>query len=116
MDHLKNKRSDRIARFGGRLCRICAIALLLAVLLAVPAMASGGEDSGPLQVLNNLTDFVFSGIRAIGIIVLGWGVVQIGMSIQSHDPSQRSQGFLCAFGGLIITFAREILTLIGVSV
>ena len=51
--------------------------------------------------------------KAIGIIILGWGVVQVGMSIQSHDASQRTQGLLCLFGGLLITFAKEILTLIG---
>jgi len=38
----------------------------------------------------------------------------VGMSIQSHDASQRSQGFLCLFGGLVIAFAKEILSLIGV--
>ena len=48
------------------------------------------------------------------IIILGWGVVQVGMSIQSHDASQRTQGFLCLFGGLMIAFAKEILTAIGV--
>ena len=55
---------------------------------------------------------MFSLIRAIGMILLGWGIVQIGMSLQSHDPSQRSNGFLTLAGGLIITFAKEILDLI----
>lgn len=45
--------------------------------------------------------------------ILGWGIVQVGMSIQSHDASQRTQGFLCLFGGLMIAFAKEILTAIG---
>ena len=43
------------------------------------------------------------------MILLGWGVVQVGLSFQSHDPSQRSQGFLTLAGGLVITFAKEIL-------
>ena len=51
--------------------------------------------------------------KAIGIIILGWGIVQVGMSIQSHDASQRTQGFLCLFGGLMIAFAKEILSAIG---
>ena len=68
----------------------------------------------PLAIVNNLSDFVFSLIRAVGVILLGWGVVQVGLSFQSHDPSQRSQGFLTLAGGLVITFAREILALIGV--
>lgn len=37
------------------------------------------------------------------------------MSVQSHDASQRTQGFLCLFGGLLIAFAKEILTTIGVA-
>lgn len=94
--------------------KICALwtALVLSVcLFTVPAYATGAD---PLAVVNNLSDFIFSCIKAIGIIILGWGVVQVGMSIQSHDASQRSQGFLCLFGGLVIAFAKEILTTIGV--
>ena len=74
------------------------------------AYAAGGD---PLTIVNNLSDFIFSVIKAIGIIILGWGIVQVGMSIQSHDASQRTQGLLCLFGGLLIAFAKEILTLIG---
>ena len=39
-------------------------------------------------------------------------VVQIGLSLKSHDPSQRANGFLTLAGGVIITFAKEILDLI----
>ena len=66
----------------------------------------------PLQAVTNLSDFVFALIRAVGIIILAWGVVQVGLSFQSHDPSQRSQGFLTLAGGIVITFAKEILNLI----
>ena len=34
------------------------------------------------------------------------------LSLKSHDPSQRANGFLTLAGGVIITFAKEILTLI----
>ena len=77
--------------------------------LATPAAATGGD---PLAVVNNLSEFIFSLIRAIGLILLGWGIVQVGLSLQSHDPSQRSNGFLTLAGGIIITFAKEILTMI----
>lgn len=83
---------------------------LAACVLTVPALAA--DD--PLTIVSNLSDFIFSCIRAIGVIILGWGVVQVGLSIQGHDASQRSQGFLCLFGGMLIAFAREILTAIGV--
>ena len=85
--------------------------MALTVCMAFNVMA----DGDPLTVVNNLSTFIFGLIRAVGIIILAWGVVQVGMSFQSHDPSQRSQGFLTLAGGLVITFAKEILTLIGVS-
>ena len=83
---------------------------LAAVILTmgVPVSASGD----PIAVVNNLSDFIFGLIRAVGIILLGWGIVQVGLSFQSHDPSQRSNGFLTLAGGLVITFAKEILNLI----
>ena len=85
-------------------------ALVLSLcLFTVPASAAGGD---PLDIVNNLSDFIFSIIKALGVIILGWGIVQVGMSIQSHDASQRTQGFLCLFGGLMIAFAKEILTAI----
>ena len=68
--------------------------------------------SDPIAVVNNLSDFIFGLIRAVGLILLGWGIVQVGLSLQSHDPSQRSNGFLTLAGGVVITFAKEILTLI----
>lgn len=82
--------------------------IIIFVFVATPVRA----ESDPLTVINNLSNFMFSLIRAIGMILLGWGIVQIGMSLQSHDPSQRSNGFLTLAGGLIITFAKEILNLI----
>lgn len=66
----------------------------------------------PLSVVNNLSTFIFSLIRAIGLILLGFGIVQVGLSLKSHDPSQRANGFLTLAGGIIITFAKEILDLI----
>ena len=83
---------------------------LAACVLTVPALAA--DD--PLTIVSNLSDFIFSCIRAIGVIILGWGVVQVDVSVQGHDASQRSQGFICLFGCLVIAFAREILTAIGV--
>jgi hypothetical protein len=77
--------------------------------MAVPALAASGE---PLTVISNLSDFIFGLIRAVGMILLGFGVVQVGLSLKSHDPSQRANGFLTLAGGVIITFAKEILDLI----
>lgn len=105
------KHATLTSRAKARRCMGVWTAFVLSVcLFTVPALAA--DD--PLTIVNNLSDFIFSCIKAIGIIILGWGVVQVGMSVQSHDASQRTQGFLCLFGGLLIAFCKEILTTIGV--
>lgn len=90
--------------------RFFAALILCLTLCTVPALAA--DD--PLTIVNNLSDFIFSCIKTVGVIILGWGIVQVGMSVQSHDASQRSQGFLCLLGGLLIAFAKQILSAIGV--
>ena len=96
----------------GKAGRIGFAVYAAAVLCAfcLPCNVFAADD--PLTVVNNLSTFIFSLIRAVGMILLGWGIVQVGLSFQSHDPSQRSQGFLTLAGGLVITFAKEILDLI----
>ena len=68
--------------------------------------------SDPLTVVNNLSEFLFGLIRAVGMIMLAFGIVQVGLSLKSHDPSQRANGFLTVAGGIIITFTKEILLMI----
>lgn len=88
----------------------CTMILMGALVFGMSTTAFAADD--PLTVVNNLSDFIFGLIRAIGMILLGFGIVQVGLSLKSHDPSQRANGFLTLAGGIIITFAKEILTLI----
>ena len=83
---------------------------IVAVFVAQASNVFASDE--PLTVINNLSDFVFGLIRAVGMIILGFGVVQVGMSLKSHDPSQRANGFLTLAGGVVITFAKEILNII----
>lgn len=101
MKQLKNKNTIR---------KVFTLYAAVVLCLCLPTVAFAEGD--PLTVINNLSTFIFSLIRAVGMILLGWGIVQVGLSFQSHDPSQRSQGFLTLAGGLVITFAKEILDLI----
>lgn len=87
--------------------------MLLAVLLILTASTNTVFAAGdPLTTINNLSTFIFSAIKAIGLILLGFGIVQIGLSLKSHDASQRANGFLTFFGGVIIAFAKDILDMI----
>lgn len=109
----QNKKTTKLPvpgklRKGFRCYCLAVWTLTLLVGMSVTAFAAGD----PLAVVNNLSDFIFSLIRAVGLILLGWGIVQVGLSLQSHDPSQRSNGFLTLAGGIVITFTKEILTMI----
>ena len=84
------------------------IALITVNTFITPVYAA--ED--PVAVINNFSDFMFGMIRAIGMILLGFGIVQVGLSLKSHDPSQRANGFMTVAGGIVITFAKEILNII----
>ena len=100
-------------RFERRAKHIYSVAacLTMAVVLAInPAFAAPTGDA--LSAVSNLSDFIFSLIRAIGLILLGYGILQVGLSFQSHDPSQRSNGILTIAGGIVIVFTKEILNLI----
>ena len=93
------------------LSRMLLIVFFIITLFVAQASQVFAADD-PLAVINNLSTFIFGIIRAIGMILLGWGIVQVGLALKSHDPSQRANGFLTLAGGVIITFAKEILDLI----
>ena len=101
-------------KFQRRAKRLYALLVCLALAMAVTIMPAFAAPAGGdhLDVVSNLSDFIFSLIRAVGLILLGYGILQVGLSLQSHDPSQRSNGMLTIAGGIVITFTREILTLI----
>ena len=51
-----------------RLYSIFASVFFMLAVFVVPAFAADGD---PLAVVNNLSDFIFSLIRAVGLILLG---------------------------------------------
>lgn len=106
----QNKNTTKLP-MGKKSKRAMAVyAALVLCLTCFTTTAFAAND--PITVVNNLSDFIFGLIRAVGMILLGFGIVQIGLSLKSHDPSQRANGFLTLAGGVVITFAKEILTLI----
>lgn len=107
----KQKKETRRLPMGKKSKRAFAVYAAL-VLMFGCFTTTAFAASDPLTVINNLSEFIFGLIRAIGMILLGFGIVQVGLSLKSHDPSQRANGFLTLAGGVIITFAKEILTLI----
>jgi len=109
----RHNKSERLSmtRYTKKCFKIYVIIILmLTILLSFGSVALANND--PLAVINNLSDFIFGLIRAIGLILIGFGIVQVGMSLKSHDPTQRANGFLTLAGGIVITFTKEILSVI----
>lgn len=104
------KKNNKIEKATIILRKTKYVMLTLAVVMSL--MTNTVLAADPLATINSLSDFIFSAIKAIGLILLGFGVVQIGLSLKSHDASQRANGFLTFFGGVIIAFAKDILDMI----
>ena len=104
------KFKNGLGKKGYKRFKIFAFALMLLAIGGTSTVVLAADD--PLSVVNNLSNFIFGLIRAVGMIILGFSIVQIGLSIKSHDPSQRANGFLTLAGGIVITFAKEILNMI----
>ena len=105
--------------------------LLLCLAIAVPAWLLGRKFAvvgGPVisillgmivgMFLKNRAPFD-AGIKFTSkkilqwaVILLGFGIVQIGLALKSHDAGQRAQGFMTFFGGVVIYFAKDILDMI----
>ena len=86
------------------------IGYVIALNVAQQVQAFAADD--PISIVNNLSNFIFGLIKAVGMIILGFGIVQVGMSLKSHDPTQRANGIMTLAGGVVITFAKEILNII----
>lgn len=107
---VKNNKLERVNKIKKGF-RIYSMAVML-IGLTIGTSTNVLAANDPIAVVNNLSDFIFGLTRAIGLIISGYAIVQIGLSFSTHDPSQRANGFMFFAGGLIITFAKEILNMI----
>ncbi len=106
---MKKIKIERVTRVLKNAKKILVGIMVIMSIMTNTVLAAAGD---PLATINSLSDFIFSAIKAIGLILLGFGIVQIGLSLKSHDASQRANGFLTFFGGVIIAFAKDILDMI----
>jgi hypothetical protein len=104
-------KEKNVKRSRKNLVKVLFIVVYVVALFVAQATNVFAADD-PIAVVNNLSDFIFGLIRAVGMIILGFGVVQVGMSLKSHDPTQRANGIMTLAGGIVITFAKEILNII----
>lgn len=70
------------------------VALIMVSAITTPIYAA----NDPVTVVNNFSDFMFGMIRAIGMILLGFGIVQVGLSLKSqwvYDSCWWNRDYLC---------------------
>lgn len=109
---MENKRKEILKRFLKKTLKRGAIIIGYVIALNVAQQVQAFAADDPISIVNNLSNFIFGLIRAVGMIILGFGIVQVGMSLKSHDPTQRANGIMTLAGGIVITFAKEILNII----
>ncbi len=118
-----NRKNSRKVNLHKSLRVVLAIALCLAMVLgtSMTAFANGtntAADSASAKIeekIWGLTDIIVTVVRIVGVAMAFWGLVQLALSIQGHDPSQRSQAILMIAGGLLIVFAPNILEALGIN-
>lgn len=109
---MENKRKRTLKVFLKKTLKREAIIIGYVIALNVAQQIQVFAADDPISIVNNLSNFIFGLIRAVGMIILGFGIVQVGMSLKSHDPTQRANGIMTLAGGVVITFAKEILNII----
>ena len=104
------RQQTKLERRAKRLYALAACFLLAVTALAVPALAA--DD--PLAVVQKLSDFIFSLIRAVGLILLGYGILQssscaVGWTMErngsmasSGRPARGVRGMITVATGLRI--------------
>ena len=85
---------------------------ILFMLMTPVVYAEEVEGENPLTVVNNLSNFIFDIVQAVGVIMVLFGLVQFGLALKSHDPSQRASSILTILGGIVIACAKTILNII----
>ena len=109
---MENKKKENFKVFLKKTLKRGAIIIGYVIALNVAQQIHSFAADDPIAIVNNLSNFIFGLIRAVGMIILGFGIVQVGMSLKSHDPTQRANGIMTLAGGVVITFAKEILNTI----
>ena len=88
-----------------------AAAALAAALLvgADTVLASGG--AGVVTGINTLKDTLITIIQAIGVVVIVWGVFELGKAFTQHDSASKIQAMGPIIGGAIMVAASIVVSL-----
>ena len=92
-----------------------AVAAFCTVMVFFPQLALADEEvaaSGASVVTTNfgiLTDIMIALVSSIGEIVLLWGFLELGTSMQSQEGSMQAGAFKRVGGGIMMVLAPQLL-------
>ena len=81
-----NKFRDRLGEKGLKRFKNASFAIIMCAVAGTSTVVLAADD--PLSVVNNLSNFIFGLIRAVGMIILGFSIVfVISITIVRHPFS-----------------------------
>ena len=76
---------------------------------SAPVFASGG--AGVVTGINTLKDTLITIIQAVGVVVIVWGVFELGKAFTQHDSASKIQAMGPIIGGAIMVAASIVVSL-----
>lgn len=107
----RSERRSGAKKWGKRIAATGVAAFCL--LTGNPALAAE-QGSDALEDINKFQELMVGLTRAAGGILLVIGIIQLAISFQSHDASQRSHAILFIIGGILCLAVKQILGIFGV--
>ena len=115
----KETRSIRMKKWGSALgtflmrnasCIACVLAMCM---MCTPAVhASGGTPLDAESMWGTVMGFLEKWVLRIGIGIMIWGLIQIGLGQRASDPAQKSDGMNSLAGGGMVAAAGALFRLI----
>ena len=78
---------------------------------SAPVFASGGGGAGVVTGINTLKDTLITIIQAVGVVVIVWGVFELGKAFTQHDSASKIQAMGPIIGGAIMVAASIVVSL-----
>ena len=107
----KASRVRRAKRFTKSVAVLFWTAVAVASMNLMPVLASDGAQAITAK-FNIAKELMAAVITSIGVMVILWGIFQLGSSMQSQEGSLRTQALERIGGGLLMTLAPQLLVVL----
>ena len=93
--------------------KVLVVTLMTSIMSSVYVLADNDDGLGDVTAPISRFGTLFGGIiTAVGMVVLIWSVVNLGLAIKRRDPAATTEAVLGIAGGLIIALAPKVVNYI----